>query len=99
MRSNAGGNTIHDYDLVLDNNEHLIPKNWLDIVDRDRLPSLKITLKFRSKKDKNSLALIVREREFQFAKKHTADSSASDNDGMSLATLRLIKLHLSYCIF
>jgi hypothetical protein len=72
---------------VLDNNEHLIPKNWLDIVVRDPLPLLKITLKFRSKADKTSLALIVREREFRFAEKYISDLSASDNDGMSLATL------------
>ncbi|KAI1125615.1 hypothetical protein F5Y10DRAFT_226897 [Nemania abortiva] len=83
LRSNASGNTIHDYDLVLDNDEHLIAKNWLDIVDRDPLPSLKITLKSRSKTDKRSLALIVRDKNFWPAKKFIADSSASDDDNKS----------------
>ncbi|TGJ82820.1 hypothetical protein E0Z10_g5942 [Xylaria hypoxylon] len=84
LRSNAGGNTLHDYDLVLENDEYLIPKKWLDIVDCDPLPLLKITLKFRTKTEKKSLALTVRERRAQFAKKHTVDSSASDDDNPQL---------------
>ncbi|KAJ8126920.1 hypothetical protein O1611_g6718 [Lasiodiplodia mahajangana] len=87
LRSNAGGNTIRDYDLVFDSGEHLIAKNWLDIVNRDPLPSLKITLKFRSEKDKRSLALIAREASSQFAKKYIADSSASDNDDKPQSSL------------
>ncbi|GAW26160.1 hypothetical protein SAMD00023353_2300320 [Rosellinia necatrix] len=88
LRSNAGGNTIHDYDLILDNKEHLIAKNWLDIVARDPLPLLRITLKFRSKLDKKSLALTVRKPNDRFYGGFTADSSASDEDKLPLGPAR-----------
>ncbi|KAF2969003.1 hypothetical protein GQX73_g4578 [Xylaria multiplex] len=80
LRSNAGGNTLHDYDLVLENDEYLIPKKWLDIVACNPLPLLKITLKFRTKSERKSLALIVREKRTIFDKKNIANSPESDDD-------------------
>ncbi|KAI0805822.1 hypothetical protein GGR55DRAFT_257174 [Xylaria sp. FL0064] len=80
LRPNVGGNTVDDYDLVLENDEHLIPKNWLDIVARDPLPLLKITLKFRSKTDRELLALTIKGGKFRPGGEDTANSSASDED-------------------
>jgi hypothetical protein len=66
---------------VLESKEYLVPKKWLDIVDSDPLPLLKLTLKSRSASNSNSLALTIIERKNCFAQRHMAESSASD-DGM-----------------
>ncbi|KAJ3568386.1 hypothetical protein NPX13_g6437 [Xylaria arbuscula] len=82
LRSNAGGYTIDDYDLVLENDEHLIPKNWLDIIARDPLPLLEITLKLRTKTKGKSLALTLkkRSRSTLLGEYNSVDSQNSETD-------------------